>query len=102
MFRLCEIPGHSPGELHFHLFRMPVRIHPFFWIYSLFMASNRGTCKAMRLFGERAEIVLYPWRGLALPMLVRQLKPAASILEYLSQKSITQQRWQIQVPYVLP
>lgn len=100
MFRLSEIPEHSPGELHFRLFGMPVRVHPLFWIYSLFMASNRETGQAiiwtlvvfvsvlihelghglaMRLFGERAEIVLYTWGGLAFPVLGRQLKPAANI-----------------------
>lgn len=101
MGRIFGIPDHSPGELHFKLFGFPVRVHPFFWIYSVLMVSNRETGQvviwtgviflsilihelghgvAMRMFGEKAELLLYAWGGLAIPVYGRYLKPAAQIL----------------------
>ncbi|RIK82131.1 MAG: hypothetical protein DCC68_07325 [Planctomycetota bacterium] len=81
-------PGHSPGELHFRLFGVPVRVHPFFWIVGLLLGMpirdgqllvvwilctfisilihEFGHVLAFQKFGMRARIVLYSFGGLAI------------------------------------
>lgn len=82
-------PARSPGELHFRLFGVPVRVHPFFWIIALLLgmrirdgqllviwilcafvsilAHEFGHVLAFRRFGTRARIVMYAFGGLAIP-----------------------------------
>jgi stage IV sporulation protein FB len=84
-------PPPSPADLHFRLFGIPVRVHPWFWIVSLMLGIG-GTDKAdpletviwvavvfvsvlvhemghallQRHFGARPHIVLYSFGGLAI------------------------------------
>jgi Zn-dependent protease len=81
-------PPPSQGDLHFSLLGFPVRIHPFFWIASLFLGMNLPTnlllmwvpavlicillhelshAVVMRAYGIDAAIVLYSFGGLAIP-----------------------------------
>lgn len=81
-------PAHSPGELHFRLFGVPVRVHPFFWLVSLLLGMSIrdgqllvvwilctfvsilvhefGHVVAIQWFGARARVVLYSFGGLAI------------------------------------
>ncbi len=81
-------PSPSQGDLHFSLLGFPVRINPWFWLVSAFLASSRdpvrvglwilavllcillhelGHAIAMRAYGYRPSIVLYSFGGLAIP-----------------------------------
>jgi Zn-dependent protease len=82
-------PGPSPGELHFRLFGVNVRVHPFFWVVGLLLGMSTkdgkllviwvlcmfvsilvhefGHVLAFRRFGTRARVVLYAFGGLAIP-----------------------------------
>ena len=33
-------PPPSPGDVHFRLFGVPVRVHPFFWLTTVLMGLN--------------------------------------------------------------
>jgi stage IV sporulation protein FB len=81
-------PGPSPGELHFRLFGVPVRVHPMFWLVALLLGlrindgqllvmwvlcmfvsiliHEFGHVLAFRRFGSMARIVLYAFGGLAI------------------------------------
>jgi len=83
-------PPPSQGDLHFRLFEIPVRIHPFFWLISLLMAirgdsappaqvlswiiavlisvliHELGHAWLQRRFGGRPRIVLHGMGGLAI------------------------------------
>jgi len=80
-------PPPTPWDLHFHLFRIPVRIHPFFWLVSLLLGLSArepialvvwmvavfvsilvhelGHAAVMRSFGYYPSITLYAMGGLA-------------------------------------
>jgi stage IV sporulation protein FB len=82
-------PPPSPGDLHFRLFGFPVRIHPFFWLVSLFLGiggrddkpvdvliwvivvfvsilvHELGHAFLQRYYGGRPWITLYSFGGLA-------------------------------------
>lgn len=82
-------PSPSPYDLHFTLGRFPVRIHPWFWLTTLFLGDlNRppllvlmwvaavllcillhelGHAVVMQFYGYRPSIVLYSFGGLAIP-----------------------------------
>lgn len=81
-------PSPSQGDLHFSLLGFPVRINPWFWLVSAFLASSRdpvrvglwilavllcillhelGHAIVMRAYGYRPSIVLYSFGGLAIP-----------------------------------
>jgi stage IV sporulation protein FB len=86
---LLQEPPRSEGDLHFRLFGIPVRIHPFFWIIMLLLGPLQsgpkpliawivaalvsvlvhelGHAAAMRSFGIRPSIVLYGMGGLTIP-----------------------------------
>ena len=86
---LLAEPPPSQGDLHFRLLGYPVRIHPFFWLVTLFLGDlNRdpifvlawvvavlisillhelGHAVVMRHYGYRPSIVLYSFGGLAIP-----------------------------------
>jgi stage IV sporulation protein FB len=87
MFSLLD-PGPSRGEVRFHLFGIPVRVHPWFWFTTLIMGASRdpgtlmvwvavvfvsilvhemGHVIAFRCFGVRAHVLLYGFGGLASP-----------------------------------
>jgi stage IV sporulation protein FB len=81
-------PAQSPGELHFRLFGVPVRVHPFFWLIALLLGlriddgqlliiwilcvfvsiliHEFGHVLAFGRFGSRARVVLYAFGGLAI------------------------------------
>jgi stage IV sporulation protein FB len=81
-------PGRARGEWRFHFLGIPVRVHPWFWMTTLFMGASNDTGAvliwlavcfvsilihelghvfAFRAFGVRADVVLYSWGGLAVP-----------------------------------
>lgn len=81
-------PNSTPYDLRFQLGRIPVRVHPFFWVVTLLMGSQSGDgvnlllwivacfvsilihelghAIAMNVYGESARIVLYGMGGLAI------------------------------------
>lgn len=81
-------PAPSPGELHFRLFGVPVRVHPWFWVIALLLGMSTkdpklliiwvvcafvsilihelGHVAAFRRFGQRARVVMYAFGGLAI------------------------------------
>jgi stage IV sporulation protein FB len=81
-------PAQSPGELHFRLFGVPVRVHPLFWLVSLLLGlqirdgqllilwvlctfvsilvHEFGHVIAIQRYGARARVVLYSFGGLAI------------------------------------
>lgn len=83
---LLQEPPRSDGDLNFVLFRVPVRIHPWFWVIMLLLGPLRGGpmplvawiiavflsillhefghAAAMRSFGFYPSIVLYGMGGL--------------------------------------
>lgn len=90
-------PERTAYDLRFRLLGFPVRVHPWFWIVTILLNGDRllrmgpeylllwvvvvfvsilihelGHALAFRAFGERAEIVLYAFGGLAVaPNVVR-------------------------------
>lgn len=79
-------PGRTRYDLEFRLLGIPVRVHPWFWIFSLIMASHRdvvgvlvwvavvfvsilvhemGHALVIRAKGHRPSITLYAMGGLA-------------------------------------
>jgi len=88
MINLCDCPDSRRGEWSFHLFDVPVRVKLWFWIAVLFLGGELapgalviwvavcfgsillhefGHVLAFQVFGERAEVVLYGWGGMAVP-----------------------------------
>lgn len=88
MAAVLDCPENGPADLNFRLFGTPVRVHVWFWIAMLILASRRdlleavvwvavcfvsillhemGHVAAFRFFGQRAEVVLYGGGGLAIP-----------------------------------
>jgi len=85
---LVDCPDPWFGEWHFGIFGVPVRVTVWFWVVILILGGEQGpgpmaawisvclvsivlhelghVC-AFRLFGTRAEVVLYHWGGLAIP-----------------------------------
>jgi Zn-dependent protease len=81
-------PPPSPGDLHFRLFGVPVRVHPFFWLMTLLlgmrsedpqelllwviavfvsiMVHEFGHVLAYHAYSMRGRIVLYAFGGLAI------------------------------------
>ncbi len=89
MSSMMQVPGRSGGELRFTLAGVPVRVHPWFWIVSALMglsndakavmiwvavvfvsvlAHELGHVAAFRTFGAPAEVVLYSFGGLTVPL----------------------------------
>jgi Zn-dependent protease len=85
---IFEVPEPTRGEIHFRLFDTPVRVHPYFWLMTLFMGLSPdvgtlliwmgvvfvsilwhelGHVFAYRFFGIRGDVVLYGFGGLAVP-----------------------------------
>ena len=85
---LLSEPPPSQGDFHFSLLGYPVRIHPFFWLSTLFLSGlgrpihvilwvvavlvcillhELGHAVVMRYYGYRPSIVLYSFGGLAIP-----------------------------------
>lgn len=85
-------PERTAYDLRFRLLGFPVRVHPWFWIVTILLNGDSllkigpqflliwvavvfvsilvhelGHALAFRRFGERAEIVLYAFGGLAIP-----------------------------------
>ena len=81
-------PPQTPYDLHFSLFRMPVRVHPFFWLIAVLlgfsagpqlidaliwvvamflaiMVHELGHALVMRRYGFSPRIILYGMGGLA-------------------------------------
>jgi stage IV sporulation protein FB len=88
VFSLFDYSGGGHGEWRFQIFDVPVRVQPWFWLTVALSAAGRetgdaliwiGVCfvsillhelghvAAFRLFGIRAQAVLYAWGGLAVP-----------------------------------
>jgi Zn-dependent protease len=86
-----DIDQRTPFDLNFSLFRIPIRVHPFFWIISAVLGDwvfrvwgfpylllwiacvfvsillhELGHALTGRLFGNRAHILLYGFGGLAI------------------------------------
>ena len=82
-------PGKTQYDVNFSLFGVPVRIHPFFYLISIFIGASTGDGYSMVIFGliffvsvlvhemghvvammnyrQRARVVLYGLGGLAIP-----------------------------------
>jgi stage IV sporulation protein FB len=81
---IFEVPEPTRGEIHFRLFDIPVRVHPYFWLMTLFMGLSPdvgtlliwmgvvfvsilwhelGHVFAYRFFGIRGDVVLYGFGG---------------------------------------
>jgi stage IV sporulation protein FB len=86
MTTLVDRPESGRGVWRFSLAGIPVTVQPWFWLTTIFMGANRdvggllvwiavcfvsillhemGHVMAYRAFGERGEILLYSWGGLA-------------------------------------
>jgi Zn-dependent protease len=86
MFNFIE-PGRTPWDLQFYVGRIPVRVHPLFWVVGLVFASGLtgiriplavaalfvsilvhelGHALVMEFYGERPRVVLYWLGGLAI------------------------------------
>ena len=84
---LTDTSDSPQGTWHFHFFGIPVRVQPWFWIILFMMGATGETAPALiwvgvcfvsillhevghvlafRLFGERAEVLLYSFGGLSL------------------------------------
>jgi stage IV sporulation protein FB len=99
---LLQEPPRSEGDLNFRLFRIPVRIHPFFWVIMVLlgplqdgpkpliawvaavllsiMVHELGHAAAMRSYGIYPSIVLYGMGGLTIrgPQAFRSREPGPS------------------------
>ena len=78
-------PPRTQGDLNFSLFRIPIRVHPFFWLIAVLLGMNSGSAQellvwivalfvailvhelghavAMRLYGYQPWITLYGLGG---------------------------------------
>lgn len=80
-------PAPTPYDLHFSLFGFPVRVHPYFWLFTALMSGAKtlqnlliwlaavfvailfhelGHAVALRAFGSQPWIVLYGFGGVTL------------------------------------
>jgi len=87
MTSLVDCPDSTRGEWRFRIFDIPVRVHPYFWLTTIFMGASEdvgrmliwvGVCfvsillhelghvAAFRFFGIRADVVMYGFGGLAI------------------------------------
>lgn len=85
---ILQEPDRTAYDVRFHLFGVEVRIHPFFWIFSLLMSPTGnpklaliwiaavilsllvhefGHVLAFRSYGIRSNIVLHAFGGLTIP-----------------------------------
>ncbi|MBA4019461.1 MAG: hypothetical protein C0483_20030 [Pirellula sp.] len=85
---ILQEPDRTAYDVRFHLFGVEVRIHPFFWIFSLLMSPTGdpksaliwiaavilsllvhefGHVLAFRRYGIRSSVVLHAFGGLAIP-----------------------------------
>lgn len=81
MVSLCDDPIQSNAGWRFRFLGFPVRVHPYFWITTLLLSGlgetgsvllwvlacfvsillhETGHVAMMKLFGIRAEVILYP------------------------------------------
>lgn len=83
-------PEHTPYDVKFNLLGFPVRIHPWFWLMTLFlgmhsesapglilwiaavfttlMVHEMGHALVMRMYGIHSQIVLYAFGGVTVPV----------------------------------
>ncbi len=83
------VPPPTRYDLNFRIARIPVRVHPLFWLLTIFLGLSSGSIVqmliwvvvvfisilihelghslAMRLFGQDSSILLYMMGGLAIP-----------------------------------
>ncbi len=101
MVSLCDGPIQSSAGWRFRFLGFPVRVHPYFWLSSLMLSGlgetgsvllwvlacfvsillhEAGHAAMMKLFGIRAEVILYSFGGVASPLDHRSRGPSASIL----------------------
>jgi stage IV sporulation protein FB len=88
MRNLVDCPGSQRGQWNFSLWGVPVHVSIWFWFSILIMGGEQpapmlviwatacfcsillhelGHVFAFRVFGERAEVTLYGWGGMAVP-----------------------------------
>ncbi len=89
---LFQEPATSRFDLKFSIARIPVRVHPWFWVTTVFFGTTTGDLDRllvwivvvffsillhefghalmMRRYGQPSHIVLYAWGGLAVPEVV--------------------------------
>jgi membrane-associated protease RseP (regulator of RpoE activity) len=88
MRNLVDCPGSQRGQWNFSLWGVPVHVQFWFWLSVLIIGGEQpaprlaiwaavcfcsillhelGHVFAFRVFGERAEVILYGWGGLAVP-----------------------------------
>lgn len=89
---LFQEPSTSRFDLNFSVVGIPVRVHPLFWVTTVFFGTTTGDLDRllvwigvvflsillhelghallMRRYGQPAHIVLYAWGGLAVPEVV--------------------------------
>jgi Zn-dependent protease len=88
MTTLIDCPDSRAGEWEFRFFDIPIRVKIWFWAAVVLIGAQSdlgllivwvavcfvsvlwhelGHVLAFRLFGERAEVVLYGWGGMAVP-----------------------------------
>ncbi len=80
-------PPPTQGELHFSLFGIPVRVHPFFWLVGLLLTA-RSLMEAPGLLGALRSVV--PWlAAFFFAILVHELGHALAMRVYGFAPSIT-------------
>lgn len=101
-------PQRTPQDVNFHIFGIPCRIHPYFWLGALFFAFPReqnlpgnvilalliiratclfvsilvhelGHAVLIRWAGFRPEVVLHAFGGLAVYLPHRPIRPAVAV-----------------------
>ena len=73
-------PPPSRGEIHFVLFGFPVRVHPFFWLATLFLGSNSENLQSLLAWIAAVFVaILVHELGHALVMRAYGLRPAITL-----------------------
>ncbi len=73
-------PPPGRGEIHFVLFGFPVRVHPFFWLATLFLGSNSENLQSLLAWIAAVFVaILVHELGHALVMRAYGLRPAITL-----------------------
>lgn len=76
-------PPRSQGDLHFSLFGIPVRVHPWFWLVGLFLVFGQLADRETAPDLKAALLILVPWlAALFLSILIHELGHAFMMRRY--------------------
>jgi len=85
-------PGHTPYDLHFRVFGIPVRVHPMFWLVGAIVLSILPTLVKDSLGGDEMAVTVKLRRVLsalddqqALDLVLTQLRKTRTNIEFLMQ-----------------